>query len=161
MVNIYSLLKLLHIVAVIVFLGNIITGLYWMRQANKTNSLAIISFTIRGIINSDKWFTIPGVIIITAGGIATAVEGGIPLLKTGWIFWSIVLFAISGIIFGVRVAPLQKMIFRISLSNENEFDRSLFQSKLKQWEFWGFLALITPVVALAMMVLKIPARSIF
>ena len=132
-----------------------------MRQANKTNNPVILSFTMRGIINSDKWFTIPGVIIITAGGIATAIKGGIPLLRTGWIFWSIVLFTISGIIFAARVAPLQKIIYRISLSREYEFDHSLFQSKLKQWEFWGFLALITPVIAMAMMVLKLPAKSIF
>ena len=93
--NAYALLKLIHIIAVIIFLGNIITGLFWMRIANKTNNLHIISFTMKGIMISDKWFTIPGVFVITAGGFSAAIQGGLPLLRTGWIFWSIVLFSLS------------------------------------------------------------------
>ena len=50
--NIYALLKLIHIFAVIIFLGNIITGLYWMKKADKTNNLSIISFAMKGIISS-------------------------------------------------------------------------------------------------------------
>ena len=84
--NIYALLKLIHVFAVIIFLGNIITGLYWMKKADKTNDLSIISFTMKGIISSDKLFTIPGVIIITIGGFSAAILGGVPLLRTGWIF---------------------------------------------------------------------------
>lgn len=97
--NIYALLKLIHIFAVIIFLGNIITGLYWMKKADRTNNLSIISFTMKGIISSDKLFTIPGVVVITIGGFSAAIYGGIPILKTGWIFWSLVLFILSGLNF--------------------------------------------------------------
>ncbi|MGZ8558394.1 MAG: DUF2269 family protein, partial [Chitinophagaceae bacterium] len=73
--NTIALLKLIHVFAVIIFLGNIITGLYWMKKAEKTNNLSIIFFAIKGIIISDKLFTIPGVIIITVGGLSTAIYG--------------------------------------------------------------------------------------
>jgi uncharacterized membrane protein len=116
---------------------------------------------MRGIITSDKWFTIPGVIIITAGGILAAIYGNIPLLKTGWIFWSIILFTLSGIVFSVRVAPLQRRIYNLTLNNSADFDWSQYQAKLVQWETWGFIALITPLAATLMMVLKLPVRSIF
>jgi uncharacterized membrane protein len=108
--NPYLLLKLIHIIAVIIFLGNIITGLFWMRKADKTNNRSIIAFTMKGIIDSDRLFTIPGVIIITIGGFAAAIQGGIPLLRTGWIFWPIVLFSLSGLAFAWKVVPLQKII---------------------------------------------------
>lgn len=160
--NTYALLKLLHIVAVIIFLGNIITGLFWMRIANKTNNLAIISFTMKGIITSDKWFTIPGVIIITAGGLSAAIEGGLPLLRTGWIFWSIVLFSLSGFVFTTKLGPLQKKIFQLTENTEvARFNKELYHASLKQWEVWGLIALLTPLAALVMMVLKIPAQSGF
>jgi uncharacterized membrane protein len=160
--NTYALLKLIHIIAVIIFLGNIITGLFWMRIANKTNNLPIISFTMKGIIISDKWFTIPGVIIITAGGFTAAIEGGLPLLRTGWIFWSIVLFSLSGLVFAWKLAPLQRKIFQITANaGKDNFNHKLYHSCLKQWEMWGLAALLTPLAALVMMVLKIPAQSIF
>ncbi|MGZ8556789.1 MAG: DUF2269 family protein [Chitinophagaceae bacterium] len=158
--NTYALLKLIHVFAVIIFLGNIITGLYWMKKADKTNNLSIISFTIKGIIISDKLFTIPGVIIITVGGLSTAIYGGIPLLKTGWIFWSLVLFSLSGLIFYWKLAPLQNKIYQlVKNADADNFKKLLYNSYLKQWERWGLFALLTPLCALVMMVLKIPLQS--
>lgn len=159
--QVYLLLKLLHIIAVIIFLGNITTGLFWMRRADRTGQPAFISFTMEGVIASDRWFTIPGVVIITAGGIAAAIEGGIPLLRTGWIFWSIVLFTLSGIIFMTRVVPLQKKIYSITRMEAEKVDMTLYRSYLKQWEAWGIASLLTPLAAMVMMVLKIPLRSGF
>ena len=158
--NTYALLKLIHVFAVIIFLGNIITGLYWMKKADKTNNLSIISFTIKGIIASDKLFTIPGVIIITIGGLGAAIYGGIPLLKTGWIFWSLILFSLSGLLFSWKVAPLQNKIHQLIKSEDaDKFNRVLYNSYLKQWERWGLFALLTPLGALIMMVLKMPLQS--
>jgi uncharacterized membrane protein len=160
--NIYLLFKLIHILAVIIFLGNITTGLFWMKQADKTGNPSVISFTMKGIIASDKWFTVPGVIVITAGGIAAAVHAGLPLLRTGWICWSLLLFSVSGIIFGLRLAPLQRKFLRLTqVQDEKSFNNTLYSTYLKQWKAWGLLAMLTPFAALVMMVLKIPVRSGF
>ncbi len=160
--NAYLFLKLIHIFAVIIFMGNIITGLFWMRMADKTNDFRIISFTMKGIIKSDQWFTIPGVIIITAGGIAAAIQGGLPLLRTGWIFWSIIMFIISGIVFSVKLAPLQKKIHHLAEKNKTENSHlAMYRSSLKQWEQWGLVAVLTPIAAMIMMVLKMPVSSGF
>ncbi len=159
--NVYLLLKLVHIIAVILFMGNIITGLFWMRQADKTQNLSVISFTMKGIIASDRLFTIPGVIIITAGGFTAAIHAGIPLLRTGWIFWPIVLFSLSGLAYGWKVAPLQRKIYKLTMVSPENFNRESYHSQLKQWELWGLVALLTPLAALVMMVLKIPVQSVF
>lgn len=161
----YTILKLIHIIAVIVFLGNIFTGLFWMNLATKTKNVQIISYTIGGIIKSDRWFTIPGVIVITAGGIITAVYGNLPLLRTGWIFWSIIMFTVSGIAFVWKVAPLQLKIHQLvkgktATDNEAHF-WSQYQKLYKAWDVWGAVAIITPALALIMMVLKIPAVTFF
>ena len=82
----YNYLKLIHLMAVIIFLGNIFTGLFWMHIAIKTKDLKIISHSIKGVIRSDRLFTIPGVILITAGGLMTAIYGRIPIIHTAGFF---------------------------------------------------------------------------
>ncbi len=153
-----QLLKLIHVLAVIIFMGNIITGLFWKAHADRTHDVRFIAHTMHGIIRSDRWFTIPGVVVITVAGIFAAIQAGLPILRTGWIFWSLVAFSISGITFAWRVAPLQKQILALATTTRDAaFDWALYRSKSLQWELWGLLATVTPVIAVVMMVLKRPA----
>lgn len=155
---VYSIYKLVHIAAVIIFLGNIITGLFWMHIAFKTMDIKIISHSINGVIKSDRLFTIPSVIIITIGGFMTAINGQIPILRTGWIFWSLILFTISGIAFAWKVVPLQNNLRRLT-SVEKDSHKTNWEDLRRvylQWEIWGFIALVTPLIAMVLMTLKIP-----
>jgi uncharacterized membrane protein len=154
----YTYFKLIHLLAVVLFMGNIYTGLFWMNIAVKTRDLNIIAHTMKGIIKADRYFTVPGVIILTAGGFMAAIYGHIPILKTGWIFWSIILFSISGMAFAIKVVPLQKKIYRSALngtsSTKNDWEN--IRRAYLEWDIWGLIALITPLAALVMMTLKIP-----
>lgn len=153
---IYLLLKLLHIIAVILFLGNIITGWFWKYHADRTTDPRIIAHAFEGIIRSDRWFTIPGVIVITLAGIGTAVVGQYPLLHTGWILWSIILFAISGAIFSWKVAPLQVRIADLArtAADSSQMNWDSYHALSRAWEIWGFISLLLPVAAVALMVFK-------
>ena len=148
----YLVLKLLHVLAVVLFLGNIITGLYWKYHADRTTDPKIIAHAFEGIIRSDRWFTIPSIVLIILAGIGMAIIGNIPILGTGWIFWSIVLFTLSGIAFSSRVAPLQVRIY--NLAREIEMDWSQYHKLSRSWERWGLAAMLTPVGAVVLMVLK-------
>jgi uncharacterized membrane protein len=152
----YLWLKLLHVVAVIAFLGNITTGLFWHAHAARTRDPRLIGHAMDGIIRSDRIFTIPGVILIVVSGLATAVIGGYPLLRTPWILWSLVLFTISGLVFVARVAPLQKELRAIAQSSAGaaSFDWAVYHTVARRWERWGALSLITPIGALVLMILK-------
>ena len=154
----YQIVKLIHVAAVIIFLGNIITGLFWKAHADRTKDVRFIGHTMHGIIRSDRWFTIPGVIVITITGFLAAVQAGLPILRTGWIFWSVVAFSVSGIVFAWRVAPLQKEILALTTSTtDSAFPWDRYRSKSLQWEIWGFVATVTPILAVVLMVLKRPA----
>jgi uncharacterized membrane protein len=151
----YLLLKVLHIAAVVMFLGNILTGLFWAAHAKRSRDFSIMALTFEGIIRSDRIFTTPGVLGILASGIAAAVMGGFPLLGTGWIFWPIVLFSVSGIIFGLKLAPLQRQLAataRSAASSGESWEH--YESLYRKWELWGLLAIATPAAALVIMVLK-------
>jgi uncharacterized membrane protein len=152
----YLLLKLFHVVAVIVFLGNIITGLFWHSHAARTRDPRLVVHAMDGIIRSDRLFTIPGVVLIVATGLATAIIGHHPILRTPWILWSLVLFTISGVLFVTRVAPLQQQLRALAQkqSDAGSFDWTGYDALARRWETWGALALLAPLAALALMVLK-------
>lgn len=152
----YLALKLLHVAAVVLFLGNITTGLFWKAHGDRSRNPVIIAHTLAGIIRSDRWFTIPGVVLIIAAGVAAAVVGGLPLLRTGWIMVSIALFAVSGLAFVFRVAPLQQQLLGLAqaTSETNRFDWDGYRKLSHAWKRWGEVALLAPVAAFVIMVLK-------
>jgi uncharacterized membrane protein len=152
----YLLFKLIHIVAVILFLGNIITGLFWKAHADRTRSLQVIAHTFEGIIRTDRWFTLPSIAVIIVAGVGTALVGRIPILGTGWILWSIVLFSISGLAFSFRVAPLQDRLATLARAGveSNQFDWDRYHALSRNWELWGLFAILTPMAAVVLMVLK-------
>jgi uncharacterized membrane protein len=155
----YSIFKLIHILAVVLFMGNIYTGLFWMNRAHRTKDLSIINHTMKNVILSDKYFTVPGVIIILIGGFGAVFQNHLPMLRLGWIFYPIVLFSISGIAFSWKVVPLQKQIYNLTNGSHENFDWDNYNKLFKEWEIWGLVAIVTPIVALAMMVLKLPELS--
>lgn len=153
----YAAWKLVHLLAVVVFLGNITTGLFWARHAHRSGHAATLAATFDGIIRSDRWFTLPGVIGMVVAGVALAIKAGFPILRTGWILWSIVLLTASGVAFGAQVAPLQREIRELAASGA---DAERLERQYRRWEAWGLFAWLTPLMALALMVLK-PALPAF
>ena len=159
----YLWFKLIHVAAVIAFLGNITTGLFWHRHAARTRDPRLLAFTMDGIIRSDRIFTIPGVVVILTAGIFAAIHGNLPILHTGWIFWTIVLFSISGLAFMSRVAPLQRKLHAIAAAGAEAaggsgsgaaFDYAAYHAVARQWEAWGAVALFAPLLGMALMILK-------
>lgn len=146
---IYLILKLIHIAGVVLFLGNISVGVFWKAYADRSGNAAIMASTMDGIIAADKIFTLPGIVLLLGGGIATALVGHIPFLSTGWLLWGIVAFIISGLAFG----PLSRAQRRISVAaHAGNFQE--YEALSKGWNFWGTIALIFPIVAFVLMILK-------
>lgn len=152
----YLVTKMLHIAAVVIFLGNIITGLFWHAWAARTRDPGLLAFTMAGIIRSDRLFTVPGVVAIVATGITTAIQGELPILHTGWILWTIIVFSLSGLAFGFCVAPLQRQLYSLAMgaSHSKTFDYEPYRALAIRWELWGAFAVILPIAGLLMMVLK-------
>jgi uncharacterized membrane protein len=148
--------KLFHIVAVIAFIGNISTGLFWHLHAARTRDAKILAHTMDGIIRSDRIFTNPGAILIVLFGFGAAGTGHYPILHTGWVLWTIILFTISGITFGLRLVPLQRRMrdFAAAGVAGGNFDYAAYHAMAKRWELWGAVALGAPLAGLALMVLK-------
>lgn len=155
----YLTLKVLHLLAVVLFLGNIITGLFWKAHADGTDDPRVIAHTLDGLIQSDRYFTLPGVALIVLFGVGTALSGGLPILGTPWIWQSIVLFTLSGLAFVARLEPLQRQLLALARAPETGgvWDRDRYRRLSRQWLSWGVFAILTPLGAVALMVSK-PVR---
>ena len=148
-------IKAIHVLAVVLFLGNIITGVFWKVHADLTGDLRARVLALDGVIRSDRWFTVPGVLLIIASGVALAYLMGYPLLRTFWIAWSLVLFGISGVVFGVFLAPVQKKLLANARAGlTGSWDRVEYDRLSKSWTMWGTVATGAPVGALFLMVMK-------
>lgn len=154
----YYALKAIHLCAVIIFLGNIITGFFWMAKAYDTRNSATIAFVSRVVIWSDRWLTIPSIIIITAGGVALAIHAGLPILRTGWIAYSILLFSLSGVCFALKGAPLQKKLHQMAseATQGKELKWEDFKVLYLEWEIWGVVSIALPITSLFLMIFKVP-----
>lgn len=152
----YLWLKLLHILAVIMFIGNITTGVFWHKHAARTRNPRLIAHAMEGVIRSDRLFTIPGVVIILVTGIFAAIKGSFPILGTGWILWTLVMFGISGLVFMTRLAPLQRKLHAHAAAGaeSGSFDYEAYHRLATQWDLWGAVATLTPLIGLGLMVLK-------
>ena len=152
----YLALKALHVIAVVMFLGNIATGVFWKEHADRTRDPRLIAHALAGIIASDRIFTVPGVLLITAAGITAAILGGIPILRTGWVFWGIALFTLSGVAFMGWVAPLQKRMLKLMRTGVESGapDWAAYAKLSRAWAVWGAVALLLPLAVLILMVLK-------
>jgi uncharacterized membrane protein len=104
-------------------------------HAARTHDPKILTHTMDGIIRSDRNF---------------------PILGTGWIRWTLILFTISGVAFVARVAPLQRQLRALAEAGAKSgaFDYTGYHRLARRWEFWGAIALLTPLAGLLLMVLK-------
>jgi uncharacterized membrane protein len=157
----YLWLKLIHVIAVIAFVGNITVGIFWKVIADRSRDPRIMAHTIRGIIGADRVFTIPAIIVIVIAGVATALAEQIPILGTGWVLWAIILFVIAGLAF-IPVSRAQHELQAVADegAKSGTVDLARYEAISARWNFWGMVALIAPLGAVALMVLK-PTLSAF
>ena len=148
-----NLIILVHLFAVIVFLGNIITEIRWLYQASKTGNKEIIRFAITGIINGDKVFTLPCVLLITVTG--SFIYSNFSVSQNHWLLFALISYIFSGIAYSIKVAPLQKKMLHF-VSDKSSTLPSVYKNIYASWNFWGWVALLTSVLALTLTTIRIP-----
>lgn len=151
----FLLIKLLHLVAVVLFLGNINTGVFWVHHLARRREPALLAEAMRGVIVSDRWITLPFVTLVIAAGVGAAVQAQLGLLRTPWILWGIVAISLSGLLF-VPLVRLQRRIVRVAGAANPDWAIDC-APLLRRWDLIGGLSLLLAWMALVLMVLKLPA----
>lgn len=147
----YVVMKIVHLLATVVFLGTIFASVFWKMQADRTRDGAIIAHTLRAIRRADRIFTMPASILLLIAGFGAQGMGHYPLTLP-WILWGIILYVLASLVYMLRVAPIQRRL--VHLATSTDFDWTEYERTSRQWDRWGMLALLLPLAAFVLMVWK-------
>ncbi|TBL81075.1 DUF2269 family protein [Paenibacillus thalictri] len=148
-----KLLLLLHLLGVVLFVGNIITAAFWKVRADLQKNPALIHSAVKNVMLADYVFTLPGLVLIVASGIAMAVQANYPMHGFHWLGLSLLLFAITGVIWLAVLIPLQRAMIKHSAACIASGSMSSAYSRASRlWAVFGVAATLLPIVILYLMI---------
>lgn len=154
MSNTYLWLKTLHILGVMLFLGNIIVTGWWKNMADLTKNPQIIAFAQRQVTLTDFIFTAGGVAILLIAGALNVWLHDISL-NTKWLVLGFLFFISSGLIWALVLIPVQ--IKQAKMANafaQTGVIPDEYWRYCKVWNVFGVLATLLPLINLYFMVFK-------
>jgi uncharacterized membrane protein len=151
----YQVFKSLHIIGVVLLLGNVIVTGFWKILADRTRAAPTVAYAQRVVILTDWIFTGGGIALILVGGYAMAGSARLSLLHTRWLFWGQALFGVSALIWLFILLPVQAAQSRLAqrFATNGEIPAVYWQLS-RRWLRWGTLATIPLVIIVCLMVLK-------
>lgn len=150
-----NLWLVLHLLGVVLFVGNIITAAFWKVRADLQRNPALIHSTVKNVMLADYVFTLPGLVLIVVSGIAMAVHAGMPMSGMNWLTLSLILFAVTGVIWLAVLIPLQRGMIRHSAECiESGIISKAYRQASLYWAVFGIAATLLPVVILILMITK-------
>lgn len=151
----YLILKTVHIVGAILFLGNIIITGWWKFMANRTKKPEVIAFAQRQVTLTDFVFTAGGATLLFAAGIANIILYDIDIMATPWILWGLALFSLSGIIWLTILIPIQiKQAHEAKRFTTKTIISQEYWNRETQWYIYGIIATLLPLASVLLMVVK-------
>lgn len=94
--DLYTLLKVAHVIGAAVLLGTGAGIAFFMLMAHRARDPALIAHTAGIVVLADTLFTASAVILQPVTGAALAHLAGYPLWS-GWIAWSLALYVLTGL----------------------------------------------------------------
>lgn len=146
----YTWHKLLHILGVIVLVGNITVGPLWVIQAWRSRSPEQLGFAMRTLALADIWFTAPGVQLAVVNGLAMASAFG-GLRAQPWLAQSYALILVLALAAPTGVLYHQERAVRLAVAGDNG---PAFTRAFLLWSVWGSAVMVPLVLVFYMMVTK-------
>jgi uncharacterized membrane protein len=152
--NIYLLLKTLHIVSSVLLVGTGFGSAFYLYFCNRSKNVATIAVVTRLVVRADWCFTTPAVIIQPISGIALAHLAGWAL-DTPWILLSLGLYFLAGICW-LPVVWLQIKMQKLAQSahEQQEAIAPLYWQYARYWEALGYPAFLAMLGVFYLMVNK-------
>lgn len=151
----YTLLKTIHVLAVILFVGNIVVTAVWKSLADRTRDPRIITFGQRLVRVTDAALTGPGAVLVLATGLLMMGNFGEAPLRLRWIHMGLGLFVVSGIVWAAALVPIQVKQSRIlrGLRDGDPVPEAYWRLG-RWWMVLGAVATLLPLVNVVLMVMK-------
>jgi len=155
MTGTYFLVKCLHILGVVLFLGNIIVTGWWKTMADLTKQPRVVAFAQRQVTLTDVFFTAGGAVLVLVTGIVNAHFFSMDYWHIRWLRWGLWLFIISGVIWALVLIPIQIKQARMARTFADGIDiPEPYRQLGRLWAVFGIIATVLPMINLYWMVVK-------
>jgi uncharacterized membrane protein len=144
----------LHVLGVVIFLGNIIVTAVWKLLADRTRDPAVVAYAQRLVTVTDVAFTATGAALIAISGPVLADDlGGVG--GPAWITWGLALFVASGVIWVAVLIPVQVLQARAARGfAAGGVIPERYWRLARVWYVFGSVAILLPLANLYFMVFK-------
>jgi uncharacterized membrane protein len=144
----------LHVLGVVVFLGNLIVTAVWKTLADYTRNPPVIAYAQRLVTLTDLVFTATGAALITVSGFVLASDWG-GITKPTWLTVGFSLFAASAAIWLAILVPTQLQQARMSraFAQGGAIPERYWRLALR-WYVFGGIATALPLANIFIMALK-------
>ena len=151
----YDVFKLLHVVGVVVLVGNVTVTAFWKVFADRTGDPRLIAHAQHMVTVTDWVFTLGGIVLIYGGGFGAALVAGLDPFEPGWLLWGQLLFAVSGVIWlGVLVPAQVRQARQARAFAVGGAIPEAYRRDGRRWLVWGIVATVPLVAAIWVMVAK-------
>jgi uncharacterized membrane protein len=151
----YSVLKFVHVLGVILLVGNVTITAFWKVFADRTGKPALVAHAQELVTITDWIFTLLGIVFILAGGYGMVVLGDLDPFGQRWLLWGQGLFLVSGIIWIGVLVPLQIQQARMAKSFEKgEAIPDGYWRHGRVWLVCGVAATVPLIAATFVMIAK-------
>ena len=150
-----QVLLALHILAAVIFMGNMITAAFWKVRTDRSGSLEAKAINSRAVLLAGLIFTGPGILVLLVTGILMVGITGWDRFQETWLGLSLVLLLVTAIIWIVALVPLERRMVRMSRDAlERGSEDPAYARASRRWAMFGGIATLLPVVVLFLMVLR-------
>jgi len=150
----YEIARFVHLTGVVMLMGNITVTAIWKFFADRDGRAQVLAFAQRLVTYTDWSMTVWGVLLTMAGGYWMAVAGRHDLAG-GWLLWSQLLFVAAGLIWLLRIVPIQ--LAQARLARGFAADGAVpdaYRALSRRWLRWGLISTVPLVVAMWLMIAK-------
>jgi uncharacterized membrane protein len=151
----YLLLKLLHILGGIIFVGNILVTAFWKIMADRTREPTIAAFGQRLVNLTDFAFTSIGAFALLITGLMMSSSFSEDMWSVPWVAWGMGLFLGSGLLWALVLFPVQvkQAWLARSFTEDGEIPDQYWRLG-RIWIFFAVLATLLPLANVYFMVFK-------
>ncbi len=151
----YSILKFLHILGGIIFVGNIVVTAFWKVMTDRTREPNIVAFGQRLVNLTDFLFTSVGAFILLITGLMMAHTLNEEIWSIPWVAWGLGLFLASGLVWALILFPVQvKQAWLARSFTEGSEIPDQYWRLGRIWITFGILATLLPLFNVYFMVFK-------
>ena len=145
----------LHALASVIFLGNVIFSFFWKIMANNNGQTAVLTYGQRQLAWMDGLFTTASTTVIAITGYILAKLAGLNIFTTPWLLYSQIFFYTSAAIWALFLVPIQiRQLLLVKSLGSDDVVPSEYWGLASKWRVLWIIATILPLLSYFLMVVK-------